>query len=153
MSAIVCLSNKSCICCLGPTFIYLPEKLFSWMPQVQTLPLSWSLPWCSQMISQCITTLCLSGVMSFESMSEWMNGIVYKVFKKWQVGRDWDLAYLRTQCAWLLWQPEGFQRYLREREKLLRSVWLFAAAWTVAHQAPPSMDFSRQEYWSGLPFP
>ena len=29
----------------------------------------------------------------------------------------------------------------------------FAAPWTVAHQAPPSMEFSRQEYWSGLPFP
>ena len=25
--------------------------------------------------------------------------------------------------------------------------------WTVVHQAPPSMGFSRQEYWSGLPFP
>ena len=25
--------------------------------------------------------------------------------------------------------------------------------WTVAHQAPPSMEFSRQRYWSGLPFP
>ena len=25
--------------------------------------------------------------------------------------------------------------------------------WTVAHKAPPSMGFSRQEYWSGLPFP
>ena len=25
--------------------------------------------------------------------------------------------------------------------------------WTIAHQAPPSMEFSRQEYWSGLPFP
>ena len=30
---------------------------------------------------------------------------------------------------------------------------LFATPWTVAHQAPPSMEFSRQEYWSGLPFP
>ena len=30
---------------------------------------------------------------------------------------------------------------------------LFAIPWTVAHQAPPSMGFSRQEYWSGLPFP
>ena len=28
-----------------------------------------------------------------------------------------------------------------------------AIPWTVAHQAPPSMRFSRQEYWSGLPFP
>ena len=32
-------------------------------------------------------------------------------------------------------------------------VWLFATRWTVAHQAPLSMEFSRQEYWSGLPFP
>ena len=30
---------------------------------------------------------------------------------------------------------------------------LFATSWTVAHQAPLSMGFSRQEYWSGLPFP
>ena len=30
---------------------------------------------------------------------------------------------------------------------------LFVTPWTVAHQAPPSMGFSRQEYWSGLPFP
>ena len=32
-------------------------------------------------------------------------------------------------------------------------VQLFAPPWTVARQAPPSMEFSRQEYWSGLPFP
>ena len=37
--------------------------------------------------------------------------------------------------------------------KLLSRVQLFATPWTVAHQAPPSMEFSRQEYWSGLPFP
>ena len=30
---------------------------------------------------------------------------------------------------------------------------LFATPWTVAHQTPPSTEFSRQEYWSGLPFP
>ena len=37
--------------------------------------------------------------------------------------------------------------------KLLSHVQLFATPWTVACQAPPSMGFSRQEYWSGLPFP
>ena len=37
--------------------------------------------------------------------------------------------------------------------KLLNRVQLFATLWTVAYQAPPSMGFSRQEYWSGLPFP
>ena len=30
---------------------------------------------------------------------------------------------------------------------------LFGNPWTVAYQAPPSMGFSRREYWSGLPFP
>ena len=38
------------------------------------------------------------------------------------------------------------------KAKLLSHVRLFATPWTVAHQAPPSMGFSRQEYWSGLPF-
>ena len=35
----------------------------------------------------------------------------------------------------------------------LSHVRLFATSWTVAYQAPPSMEYSRQEYWSGLPFP
>ena len=35
----------------------------------------------------------------------------------------------------------------------LSCVPLFATPWTVAYQAPPSMGFSRQEYWRGLPFP
>ena len=37
--------------------------------------------------------------------------------------------------------------------KLLSRVWLLATPWTVAHQAPPSMGFSRQEYWSRVPSP
>ena len=37
--------------------------------------------------------------------------------------------------------------------KLLSCVGLFATLWTVAHQTPLSIGFSRQEYWSGLPFP
>ena len=37
--------------------------------------------------------------------------------------------------------------------KSLSSVWLFATPWTAAYQAPPSMGFSRQKYWSGLPLP
>ena len=32
-------------------------------------------------------------------------------------------------------------------------LWLFATPWTVAHQTPLLMEFSRQEYWSGMPFP
>ena len=37
--------------------------------------------------------------------------------------------------------------------KSFNLVQLFATLWTVAYKIPPSMGFSRQEYWSGLPFP
>ena len=37
--------------------------------------------------------------------------------------------------------------------KSLSRVRLLATSWTVAHQASPSLGFSRKEYWSGLPFP
>ena len=37
--------------------------------------------------------------------------------------------------------------------QLLSCVRLFAAPWAVAHQAPLPVEFPRQEYWSGLPFP
>ena len=37
--------------------------------------------------------------------------------------------------------------------KSLSRIWLLATPWTAAYQAPPSMGFSRQEYWSGVPLP
>ena len=40
-----------------------------------------------------------------------------------------------------------------ESEVAQLSVQLFVTPWTAAYQAPPSMGFSRQEYWSGLPNP
>ena len=43
--------------------------------------------------------------------------------------------------------------YSESEAKSLSCVRLFETLWTVAHQAPPSMGFSRQEYWSGVPFP
>ena len=55
-------------------------------------------------------------------------------------------------------QVQGTKRDLlldnaKVKMKLLSRVQLFATPWTVAYKAPPSMGFSRQEYWSGLPFP
>ena len=46
-----------------------------------------------------------------------------------------------------------FSFFMKVKVKLLSCVRLFATPWTVAYQAPPSMGFSRQECWSGLPFP
>ena len=47
---------------------------------------------------------------------------------------------------WVAWKWKA-------KVKSLSRVWLFATPWTTAYQAPPSMGFSRQEYWSGLPLP
>ena len=43
--------------------------------------------------------------------------------------------------------------WVSEWVKSLSHVWLFATPWIVAYQAPPSMGFSRQEYWNRLPIP
>ena len=42
---------------------------------------------------------------------------------------------------------------LKSESELHSHVRLFVIPWTVAYQAPLSLEFSRQEYWSGLPFP
>ena len=65
--------------------------------------------------------------------------------------RPWDFPGKSpgVGCHRLLW----CKHWVSEWVKSLSRVWLFATPWTVAYQAPPSMGFSRQEYWSGLPFP
>ena len=52
----------------------------------------------------------------------------------------------------LLGKMEGKQLYTCMLS-LVSHVWLFATLWTVALQASLSMEFTRQEYWSGLPWP
>ena len=69
-----------------------------------------------------------------------------------RVGHDWvteqqqhtwcTILYKLQVCSMLLLLLSCFSR-----------VRLFTTPWTAAHQAPPSMGFSRQEYWSGLPLP
>ena len=43
--------------------------------------------------------------------------------------------------------------FIERKVKSLSRVRLFVTPWTVAYQAPPSMGFYMQEYWTGLPFP
>ena len=47
----------------------------------------------------------------------------------------------------------SYQESEKVKVKLLSRVRLFATLWAVAYQAPPSMEFSRHEYWSGLQLP
>ena len=62
--------------------------------------------------------------------------------------------WTRTPYSWVEHLPTVSQCQRKGSEvKSLSRVRLFATPWTVAYQAPPSMGFSRQDYWSGLPFP
>ena len=59
------------------------------------------------------------------------------------------------QARTLVWVTISFSNAWKwkVKVKLLSRVWLLATPWTAAYQAPPSMGFSRQEYWSGVPLP
>ena len=59
------------------------------------------------------------------------------------------------QAGTLQWVAVSFSNAWKWKVKVksLSRVWLFATPWTATHQAPPSMGFSRQEYWSGVPLP
>ena len=69
-----------------------------------------------------------------------------------------DLPYPRIETASLV-SPALAGRFFTTAPPrkpcihIYSHVQLFATPWTVAHQAPPSMGSSRQEYWSGLAFP
>ena len=72
---------------------------------------------------------------------------------RWQptrLRRPWD-----SQARTLEWVAISFSNAWKWKVKVksLSRVWLLATPWTVAHQAPPFMGFSRQEYWSGVPLP
>ena len=67
------------------------------------------------------------------------------------------IRYIKN-CKWIIivWKEWGVREGIDDSVCAVLSyfsVQLFAAPWTVAHQAPLSMGFSRQEYWSGFPCP
>ena len=59
------------------------------------------------------------------------------------------------QARTLEWVAISFSNAWKWKVKVksLSHVWLFVTPWTAAYQAPLSMGFSRQEYWSGVPLP
>ena len=78
----------------------------------------------------------------------------------------WKHQFLTSECFYFKWVSVSnwltehtyvgiYSYYIYDTKyaKSLSHVWVFATSWTVAHQAPLSMGFSRQEYWSELPYP
>ena len=61
---------------------------------------------------------------------------------------DWDAPFYAKSK-----DSVSSQYLMCVRACVLSRVQLFLTPWTVAHQTPLSIEFTRQEYWSGLPFP
>ena len=84
-----------------------------------------------------VTQLCLTlcGAVDCSLPGSSVHGIFQARVLEW--------VAISFSNAWK-WKVQG---------KSLSRVWLVATPWTAAHQAPPSMGFSRQEYWSGVSLP
>ena len=66
----------------------------------------------------------------------------------------WTSRSFQFAYSWILaWRILSIALLLLLLLSRFSRVWLFATPWTAAYQAPPSMGFSRQEYWSGVPSP
>ena len=85
-----------------------------------------------------------------------------------RVRHDWTCSHAaqghtagnQSLCVGTVGEKEGFKTRSNSTiphrckwSQSLTCVQFFGTPWTVAYQAPPSMGFSRQEYWSGLPLP
>ena len=57
------------------------------------------------------------------------------------------------QARTLEWVAISFSSAWKWKVKSVNRVQLLVTPWTAAHKAPPSVGFSRQEYWSGVPLP
>ena len=73
------------------------------------------------------------------------------IFK--QFALNWYYFFTKCLVELIRMKPSGPEVYQLSSVQSLSRVWLFATPWTAAYQAPPSMGFSRQEYWSGVPLP
>ena len=102
-----------------------------------------------------------SQAYGFSTSHIWMWELDHK--EGW-VPKNWCFSTVvleRTLQSSLDWKeikpfnPKGNQPWILigSEVKSLSRVWLFATPWIVAYQAPQSMEFFRQDYWSGLPFP
>ena len=67
----------------------------------------------------------------------------FRIFKKWSV---WKVTPWITRC----WRNVYFRLL---STPCAQSCWLFVMPWATARHVSLSMEFTRQEYWSGLPFP
>ena len=95
-----------------------------------------------------------------EAALTWQNSFCFTDYSYFGLGMQGLFFLLKSTHAHTIhmhthrqWEIETIQVQNESEVKLLSRVPLFVTPWTVAYQVPPSKGFSRQEYWSGLPFP
>ena len=115
----------------------------------------------AQLLSHSVVSL--SDHMGYSPPSSSVHGIFQVKTLEWVAisftrGSSQPRDRTRISCVsctgrWILyhWARGHAQSYWWSEVKSLSHVRLFATPWTVAYQAPPSMGFSRQECWNGLP--
>ena len=88
-------------------------------------------------------------------MSEWTFESNRGVFSFFFFKKNFYWSIVVLQCCVSFYYSKVNQPYIYVcmHAQCLSRVWVRATPWTVAHQAPLSLGFSRQEYWSGLPLP
>ena len=119
--------------------------------------------WCARLKAQCLgyvrgenqqMSLSSCGGLGGHQGSVACQGLWPPVMP-WQAGR-YLMPLWRKVCLTFWDQYTGDVSLVKEGATcacLLSHVQLFVTPWTVAHQAPLPVEFSRQEYWSELPFP
>ena len=98
--------------------------------------------------------------LQYSSLKNSMGCVVHGVAKSQTWLSDFH-SHSRSEIIIEDWKRSQFNKHLIEYlhvcvcvcTQLCSRAWLFATPCTIAHQAPLSMEFSRQEYWGGLPFP
>ena len=84
-------------------------------------------------------------------LSNWLSKIWYIHIIEYCLVAPMVKNLPAMQETWV--QSPGWENPLEKGKGIHSSIQACRIPWTVAYQAPPSMGFSKQEYWSGLPFP
>ena len=99
----------------------------------------------------CALLYCVSEIFHFLQVKDLWQPSIGQVYQCYVSNGICSLCVSVSHFGNTIFQTASWS--LKVKVKSLRHVWLFVIPWTVAYHTPPSMGFSRQEYWSGLPFP
>ena len=124
------------------------QGLFQWVSSLHQVAKYWSFSFCISPSSEC------SGLISFRM--DWLSFLaVQGTLKSLLQHHTSKASILRHSAFFNFGMLSGmfFSQTMLALRECFSCVWLFATLWAVAYQAPLSIGFSRQDYWSGLPCP